>query len=165
MPSSYNLKCPYCGHETSRNGSMAVEIEGAEKFTCSNGCGMTFYVQEHDEMLVMDCRMDDQYLYQNYRDEKRRLLELARIQSVRPNMQACGNCVCYTWGENEQGQLDRHCGECAHQIPSGINFSVSKYFPRGHLHALTGGSMCRFFFAIQQSEYISDNTISSRHPR
>lgn len=63
-------------------------------------------------------------------------------EQVDPANELCGNCALYEWPDN----YDRHNGSCPYQDAE-ENPSVSQYFVKGNLHALTGG--CPVFCRVR----------------
>jgi len=75
--------------------------------------------------------------------------EVSRMHGVRPEMDVCGNCTGYQWGQDAQGRWDRHLGGCAHYETD--EDVIARGFMIGRLHALTVADGCPLYDNIDRA--------------
>lgn len=147
---TFDWKCPYCGSEDISHDGHVNDCSiayNAEEYHCNGKCQKTFYVQNHDECMIMKATMQSNYLGNDSLAllDKRNLQKIAIEQEVTPDLPVCGNCVSYEWGKDYKGRYDRHIGSCSFQHEK-FNYTISDAMTVGRLHALTNAEDCDCFF-------------------
>lgn len=148
MAQTFNNECPYCGSRDIENCGHVDDFEvatDAEEYQCKGKCRKTFYMQNHDERMVMMPTMKDDYLNSYFLTQKERLIEAIKMHGIDANTKACGNCVSYIWGQDSVQSFTCKQGLCSFQN-NHINFAISDGLKQGALDAKTDACECDYFY-------------------
>lgn len=146
MAQTFNNECPYCGSRDIEHGGHIDDFEvatDAEEYHCRGKCNKTFYMQNHDERMVMKPTMKDEYLASDSHAlaHKDKLIKSLEKLSITANSNVCGNCVSFKFGENFTCN-----GSCSFQDENIVNFSISDKIEKGSLDAKNDACECDYFY-------------------
>lgn len=151
MAQTFNNECPYCGSRDIEHVGYIDDFDkaaDAEEYRCDGKCHKTFYMQNHDERMVMKPTMKDEYLASDSHAlaYKGKLIKALEKLGIDANSNVCGNCVSFSFtnGCNEE---ELTCnGSCSFQDEKIVNFSISDKIKNGSLDARTDALECQYFY-------------------
>jgi len=147
MAQTFDNECPYCGSRDIEHVGYIDELGkavDAEEYECRGKCHKTFYMQNHDERMVMKPTMRDEYLGSDslalaYKHNI--LIKAIEKLGIDANSNVCGNCVSFYFGEKFTCN-----GSCSFQDEKIVNFSISDGIEKGALDAKNDANECNYFY-------------------